>query len=291
MFWQQIVNGCAIGSIYAMITIGFSLIFAILRMINFANGTIFILGAYLTLMVFQFVPNIWFAILISMLLNGAISFCLDWFLLQALRKRKAPTISPMLVTMGLSIVIENSIQTFYGSDAKPIPYAPELGQIMLGSVRISGFQLVIFGVAVVMVVVLSVCFYKTKLGCAVQATAQNLTATDLMGINTSVIIACTFMLSAFLSTISGTMVSMYYKTVNTTMANSIGLKVFGAAVLGGIGSVPGSIVGGMLIGIFETLCAGYISAGYKDAVPFAILIIVLLVKPSGMFGKKEIVKV
>ncbi len=292
MFLQQLFNGLTIGSTYALVTIGFSLIFGILRLMNFANGAVFVLGAYFTLMIYtRITGNFVIALLASIALTGAVGFCIDRFALRTLRRKRAPRLAPMITTMGIATIIENFILNFFGSETKAVPYAPNFGFFDIGNAHIGYFQLLILGVGIVLMILVSLLVYRTKLGKAMLATSQNQMAAALMGINVQGVIAFTFFLSAVLSSISGTIVGMYYRNIDITLSAAMGSKTFAAAVVGGIGNIPGAIVGGLVVGVVETLGASYISTAYRDAIAFAILIVMLLVRPNGFFGKKDIVKV
>jgi len=286
MFLQQLFNGFTIGSTYALVTIGFSLIFGVLRLMNFANGAIYMLGGYLSVVIFTgVVQNFWIALLGSIIITGIVGFSIDRFALDLLRKKEAPPLAPMITTMGISTCIENMIMVFLGSRSKPVPYGANLGFITVGNARLGIFQVIILGIALVLMGLVSLLIYKTKIGNAMRAAAQNMAACKLMGVNVKMVISSTFLLAAVLSAIAGTIVGMYYRSVSLTMAGSMGAKTFAAAVLGGIGNIPGAIVGGLCVGIIETLGAGYVNASYRDGIAFGILILVLLIKPNGLFGK------
>jgi branched-chain amino acid transport system permease protein len=286
MLLQQLFNGFTIGSTYALVTIGFSLIFGVLRLMNFANGAVYMLGGYLTVIIFtELVQNFWLALLGSVIITGFVGFAIDRFALDTLRKKSAPPLAPMITTMGISTCIENAIMVFLGSRSKPVPYVADLGFITIGNARLGAFQVLILVIAVILMLLVSWLIYKTKIGNAMRAAAQNMVACKLMGVNVKMIISFTFLLAAVLSAIAGTIVGMYYRSVSLTMSASMGAKIFAAAMLGGIGNIPGAIVGGLCVGIIETLGAGYINASYRDGIAFGILILVLLLKPNGFFGK------
>jgi branched-chain amino acid transport system permease protein len=286
MFLQQLFNGFTIGSTYALVTIGFSLIFGVLRLMNFANGAIYMLGAYLTVVVFTgIIQNFWISLLVSIIITGAVGFSIDRFALDILRRKSAPPLAPMITTMGIATFIENAIMVFLGSRSKPVPYGASLGFITIGDARLGLFQVLILSIAIVLMLLVSFLIYRTKIGNAMLAVSQNMLAAKLMGINIRLIISCTFLLAAVLSAIAGTIVGMYYRSVSLAMSGSMGAKTSAAAMLGGIGNIPGAIVGGLCVGIIETLGAGYLNAAYRDAIAFAILILVLLIRPNGFFGK------
>lgn len=292
MLLQQLINGLTIGSTYALVTIGFSLIFSVLKLMNFANGSVFVLGAYFTLGLWTWMGgNVWAALIGSIILTGIVGYSIDRFVLRTLRTKNAPGLAPMITTMGVSTVIENAILIWFGSESKAVTFAPNLGHIEVAGVRISGLQTMILVIAMVLMGIVSWVIYRTKTGKAMLAVSQNIQAAKLMGIDVNAVISATFFVAAVLSSISGTVVGTYYRSIEVSMSSAWGNKVFAAAILGGVGNIPGAILGGLLVGIIETLGASYISAGYRDAIAFLIMIVVLLVKPTGLFGKPNVMKV
>lgn len=193
--------------------------------------------------------------------------------------------------LGMSMIIDNTIMLAFGSETKPFPNHFDFGRIEIGSVVISWVQIIILATALTLMLILSFVVYKTKIGKAMRCTSQNAEAARLMGISVNRVIAFTFIISGVLACISGNLVGMYYQTVDITMGASIGMKTFASAILGGVGVLPGAMVGGLVVGVIETFSAGYISSGYRDAISFVVLILVLLIKPSGLFGSKQINKV
>lgn len=291
MLFQQIINGLTIGSTYALVAIGFTLVFGVLQLTNFANGSLYMLGAYLTLVVYlSFNGYFILSLFISMLLTGFVGYLIDRFALRTLRKKNAPKLSGLITTLGMSMVIENSLMVFLGGESKKFP-SIKMEPIEIGNTIISGTQILILIVAFVLMSMLTIVIYKTKLGKAMRSISQNADAAQLMGININLIISLTFVLSGFLAAIAGSMVGMHYQSLKANMGQMIGMKTFASAILGGVGVLPGAVVGGLTLGIIEALAAGYISAGYRDAISFLVLIIVLLFRPTGFFGKKQITKV
>ena len=292
MFLQQIINGLTIGSVYALVAIGFTMVFGVLELTNFSNSSLYMFGAYITFLLYTATGMHFFlAFGISILLTGLLGYCIDRFALQKLRKIHAPKLSGLITTLGMSMVVDNAIMVFFGTDSKSFENFLDFGKINVGNAVITWTQIIIFVVACILMGCLSVIVYKTKIGKAMGAIAQNQDAAKLMGIDTDLIISITFVISGFLACIAGTMVAMYYQTIETNMGSSIGVKIFAAAVLGGVGVLPGAVVGGLVLGLVETMAAAYISTGYKDAISFTILIVVLLIMPNGLFGKKSINKV
>lgn len=292
MFLQQLINGITIGSTYALVAIGFTLVFGVLELTNFANGSLYMLGAYLSLVLYSSTKmNFFLAFFLSILLTGAVGYLLDRLALRRLRNKNAPKLTGLITTLGMSMIIDNGIMLAFGSETQAFPNQFDLGRIEIGGVVISWVQIIILVTATVLMAVLSLVVYKTKIGKAMRCTAQNTDAAKLMGINVNGVIAFTFIISGVLACISGNLVGTYYQTVDVTMGASVGMKTFASAILGGVGVLPGAMIGGLLVGVIETFAAGYISSGYRDAIAFVILILVLLLKPSGLFGSKQINKV
>lgn len=298
MFLQQIINGLAIGSIYALVTVGFTMVYGVLELINFAHSSFYMLGAYIALFSMTSllgsvtIPGFLIGLLLSIIITGGLGAFMDKVALEPIRKKNGEPITALLSTVGIQTAINNSILLIFGTVPVAFPDVFNLGRFTIGEDTIvQVIQVGIFTLAIVLMIVLSYLVYKTRFGSAMRAISQNSTAASLMGINVNHIITITFFIGTAVAAISGTMVGTYYQRVDTLMGASVGLKSFAAAVLGGMGSVPGAMLGGLLIGLLETLFAAYISSGYRDIVAFVILIGVLIIKPSGLFGKQTIDKV
>ncbi len=291
MFLQQLLNGIALGSTYALVAIGYSLVFGVLRIINFANGSLYMLGAYLVFVLYSAMNGqLVLAILFALLATAAAGFLVDFVGLRKLRRDNAPRMSGLISTMGIATIIENVIQIWIGTETKQFPDFLNFGSFQIGSAIVTSTQICIFFISLFLMAAFSLLVYKTKIGKAMRAVSQNMTTARLMGINVKLVISGTFMVSGFLAAVAGTMVGAYYRAIDTLMSSSVGMKTFAAAVLGGVGSLPGAMVGGLLVGVAESIGGSYISSGYRDAIAFAILILVLLIKPSGIFGKKIVEK-
>lgn len=291
MFFQQLINGITIGSTYALVTIGFTMIYGVLGLTNFAHSSFYMLGAYITLTSMAAIGmtsgGFLISLVISLIVCGLLGGLMDRITLRPIRNMKGAEISALLCTVGVQTIINNTILVIFGSETKSLPDVLNLGKFTVGNVVISRLQVVICIIAVLLMLLLSLIVYGTKYGASMRAISQNPTAARLMGIQVNKVILITFFISAAVSSIAGTMVGMYYQAVDITMATSVGSKAFAAAVLGGMGVLPGAVLGGFAIGIVETLVAGYISSGYRDAIAFAVLIIVLIVRPQGLLGQKE----
>jgi len=292
MFIQQLINGITLGSTYALTAIGYTMVFGILELVNFSHGSVYMVGAFLCLvLITSFNLGFFTAFAISLAVIGLLGVVIDRIALLPLRRRNAPKVTALISTIGVSIVLQNLIILIFGSQTKNFPLLMNFPSIQMGAFRLSALQLVILTASIVLMIGLTVLIKKTKIGKAMRATAENMEAAKLMGINVDFIIGFTFFLGASLATVAGVMVGAYYQAIDPMMGFMAGLKAFAAAVLGGIGVLPGAMLGGLLIGVSETMAAGYVHAGLRDAIGFAILITVLLIKPTGLLGKKTQKKV
>ena len=286
MFLQQLINGVTIGSMYALVAIGYSMIFSVLQLINFSNGSMYMLGAYVALMLYlRLEGHFLLAFAGSLVIVGVIGYGVDRFALRPLRKKKSNRMASLMSTFGVGIVIDNAIQLLFGSETKSFPNQLDFGSFSVGNAIVSWTQVLILLICSVLMAALSLVVYRTKAGRAMRSTAENVDAARLRGVDVKRVISVTFVVSAVMATVAGTLVSMYYRTVDLNMSAQVGMKTFAAAVLGGVGVLPGAMVGGLLIGILETLGASYISSGYRDAYAFMIMVLVLLIKPSGLLGR------
>lgn len=291
MIIQQIFNGLSIGMAYALIAVGYSLVFGILRLVNFSHGSIYAFGAHMALlfvgMNFGIIP----AVALSLLLTGLLGIAIDKTALEPLRKKHSIPIASLITTIGISNIIQNLLTAFMGSEKKPFPGLFDYGTVSLGSVQINSSQIFMFLVSLLLMIVLVIIVNKTKIGLAMRASQQNAKAANLMGINVNFIVSFTFFLGGVSAAIAGVLISGYYQIVYPTMGYMAGLKAFAAAVLGGIGSLPGSLIGGLIVGISESITATVFGSSYRDCTAFIILILVLIIRPNGLFGKKGITKV
>ncbi len=290
VFLQQIINGLSLGSIYALVALGYTMVYGIIKLINFAHGDIYMIGAYTAFLVttylhFSFFP----ALLASMVVCGLLGMAIERVAYKPLRK--APRITALITAIGISYVIEYTTQYFLGSETRTYPDILPKTIYSLGPVTISTHQIYIFAIAIVLMVGLQFIIRKTKIGRAMRAVSVDEKAAQLMGINVDHTISMTFLIGSALAGAAGILVGIYYNSINPLMGIVPGLKAFVAAVFGGIGSIPGAMIGGLFIGICESLVVAYGSSLYRDAIVYAILIIVLIVRPSGLLGKNEREKV
>jgi len=303
-FLQQLINGLALGSIYALIALGYTMVYGVLRFINFAHGDVFMLGAYVGLYSGRYLsgkmeagPSIGLALAvlaISMVVCAIVGIVIERLAYAPLRSR--PRLTVLITAIGVSLFLEYGGQQFFG--AGPHFFEPILPSYELhtGALSITSNQLIVLSVTIVLLIALTFIVLKTKMGTAMRALSFNPTAASLMGINNNVIISFTFGLGSALAAAAGILWAMNYPSINPLMGLLPGIKAFVAAVLGGIGNIPGAALGGLIIGVVETLVVGYsdllrIPPSYKDAVAFVILIVILLFKPSGLLGKSGSEKV
>ncbi len=298
-FLQQLINGLAFGSILALIALGYTMVYGILRFINFAHGDVFMLGAfagfYLTPRIAAFVPtpSIWSGLLVmlaAMLICAALGIVIEKLAYRPLRRSSKLTV--LITAIGVSLFLEYTGQLVFGAAPKSFPQLIPVYPIThLGGLSITSNQIIVLVMTVLLLVTLRFVVLKTKIGTAMRALSFNPEAAALMGINTDIVISFTFGLGSALAAAAGILFAVNYPAIDPLMGIMPGLKAFVAAVLGGIGNLPGAALGGLIIGVTETLVAGYISSTYRDAIAFGILILILLIKPSGLLGKKEIEKV
>ncbi len=289
---QQIVNGICQGSVYALIAIGYTMVYGIIKLINFAHCDIYMFGAYagyfaVSVCRFGFSGTLVFA----MVACAALGMLIERVAYKPLRN--SPKVTLFITTMGVELLLQNLIKTnvLAGPNTKSFPEILPLTSYKLGSVIISNYQIIAVLTTVLLCVILQFIIKKTSVGRAMRATSFDMDAAALMGINTNRVISLTFALGSLLAGTAGVLVGMLYPKLTPAMGVMPGLKSFVAAVLGGIGIIPGAMVGGIIMGLIETLSKVYISSGLSDAIAFSILIIILLVKPDGLFGKNAREKV
>ena len=290
-FLQQMINGLSLGSIYALIALGYTMVYGIIKLINFAHGDIYMLGAFTAFYATTFFHlNFFVALIIAMLLCGVLGVVIERIAYKPLRH--ATRITALITAMGVSYVLEYTMQYFAGSDVKTFPTdLLENTAFSLGGVRITMMQIYIFVITIILMVLLTYIVNKTKMGRAMRAVSVDEDAAKLMGINVDTTISFTFFLGSCLAGVAGVLVGVYYNSINPLMGMTPGLKAFIAAVFGGIGNIPGAMIGGLFIGIAETLVTAYGSSLYKDAIVYVILILVLILKPDGLLGKNVTEKV
>ncbi|MCI5605925.1 MAG: branched-chain amino acid ABC transporter permease [Treponema sp.] len=294
MFLQQLINGLSLGSIYALIALGYTMVYGIVKLINFAHGDIMMMGAYAGYFVLIFmgptIPGMIVAFAVSMVFCALLSLVIERFAYRPLRN--APRLNSLITAIAMELILQNVMRVlpFVGPNPRQYP-TMELRNYALGSVSISNLQLIVIISSIILMVILNVVVNYTKTGKAMRAVSYDYQAASLMGISVNKTIAITFVIGSVLAGAGGVLYATAYPQIDPVMGYMPGLKAFVAAVLGGIGSIPGAMVGGVLLGVAETLTKGFISSQYADAISFSILIVILLVKPTGIFGSKKTVKV
>ncbi|MBB4095368.1 branched-chain amino acid transport system permease protein [Ochrobactrum pecoris] len=299
-FFQQVINGLALGSIYGLIAIGYTMVYGIIGMINFAHGDVFMLGAFMALIVFLMITTFIGALpialmlllmmIVAMLLTGLWSWTMERVAYRPLRG--SFRLAPLITAIGMSIALSNFVQVTQGPRNKPVPQLLNGSYNILGTnVTISLKQIVVIVVTAVLLTIFWYIVNRTSLGRAQRACEQDRKMAALLGINVDRVISLTFVMGAMLAAVAGTLYLSFYGVISFADGFIPGVKAFTAAVLGGIGSLPGAVVGGLLIGLIEALWSAYFSIDYKDVAAFSILAIVLIFMPSGILGRPEVEKV
>jgi branched-chain amino acid transport system permease protein len=281
---QQVINGVSLGSIYALIALGYTMVYGIIRLINFAHGDIFMVGAfagYFATAVYKlsFFPALLLAMAVSALTGVLIEF------LAYRPIRKASRISALITAIGVSFLLENAGLLILKPDPRAFPEVIPLTVYNLGGLIVNNRQVLILVVTVGLMLLLQWIVRYTKIGKAMRAVANDRDAAHLMGIDVNQVITVTFALGSALAAAAGVLVGIFYNRIDPLMGIMPGLKAFVAAVLGGIGIIPGAMIGGFVMGIVEVLVVAFISSGWKDAAAFVALIIILLVRPAGLLGR------
>ncbi len=301
-FLQQTINGVTLGAIYGLVAIGYTMVYGIIGMINFAHGEIYMIGAFISIIAFSvlaalgitYVP---LAVLIVLVTAVVFTSAYGWAVERIAYRplRGSFRLAPLISAIGMSIFLQNYVQLVQGARVKPLQPVVTGGFVLLRSgnfdVSLSYIQILIVVLTIVLMVGFSLMIGRTPLGRAQRACEQDLTMAGLLGIDVDRTISLTFVLGAALAAVAGVMVSLYYGVVDFYIGFQAGLKAFAAAVLGGIGSLPGAMLGGLLIGLVEAFWSAYFTIEYKDIATFSILILVLIFRPTGLLGRPEVEKV
>lgn len=281
---QQLVNGLFLGSIYALLALGYTMVYGIIKLINFAHGEIYMIGSFIGYFVLNY-TNIGFfpAMILAMFSCAVIGVVIEFLAYRPLRK--STRIAALITAIGVSYFLQNIMIYFFSANVRPFPQAIERQTYNIGFLQVSNIQLLILGTSVFLMLVLQLIIKKSRMGKAMRAVSVDADAAQLMGINVNRTISFTFALGSALAAAGGMLIGLYYNSINPTMGVVPGLKAFVAAVLGGIGIIPGAAIGGFAIGLIETIATALGFSDYRDAVVYAILIIILLVRPAGILGK------
>ncbi|MDV7338665.1 branched-chain amino acid ABC transporter permease LivH [Terasakiella sp. A23] len=301
-FTQQLINGVTLGSIYGLIAIGYTMVYGIIGMINFAHGEIYMIGAFvsmITFLILTLLGGLWLplALLVALIMSMLFTSIWGWTVERMAYRplRGSFRLAPLISAIGMSIFLQNLVQVLQGARVKPLqPLISGGFEIMEKdgfTVTISYLQIFIIILTIVLMTIFTLIINKTSLGRAQRATEQDRTMAALIGVNVDRTISTTFVMGAALAAVAGLMVTLYYGVIDFFIGFLAGMKAFTAAVLGGIGSLPGAMLGGLLIGLIEAFWSGYFTIEYKDVAAFSILVLVLIFRPTGLLGKPEIEKV
>jgi branched-chain amino acid transport system permease protein len=289
MFWQQVINGLSLGAVYALLAVGYSVVYSILELINFAHGAVYMLGAYVTLTLMLAGVRFYLAFVIAALFCATLGIAIERFAYRPLRQtyRIAATLSAIAV----SFILQNGALLHWGAEQRVFPSIVADRPIQVAGLLVSPIQVLILGVSIAAVVAIELALRWTKVGLAIRAISQDIPIASLMGVNVNALIALAFGVGSILAALGGVLVGSYLNSIYVTMGDLATLKAFTAAILGGIGSITGALLGALILGLAESLTGAYISSGYRDAIVFIILIAVLLFRPNGLMGRRIAIKV
>ena len=302
-FFQELVNGITTGALYSLIALGFSMVYGVLKLLNFAHGDLYMVGAYIGFFVILFfggaahvsIPVPLLLVIMFVLaagLVGGLGMAIERFAYRPLRD--APRIAPLITAIGISFFLESAALLLFGAQYRVYNTSDFISLssgIRIGSVTIDSVQILVLASGLVLMTGLRMLVNRTKLGKQMRAVAGDREAAEMLGINVNFTIAATFFLGSALAGVAGVMAGLLFNTVTSTIGFIVGLKAFTAAVVGGIGSIPGAMLGGLLIGLAESFVTGYISSTYTNLIVFGLLIVVMLVRPSGLLGQVQLQKV
>lgn len=281
---QQLVNGLILGSVYALLALGYTMVYGIIKLINFAHGDLFMMGAFIGyFLINSFHLNIFVALLLTMLITACLGMLIEFLAYRPLRN--STRIAALITAIGVSFLLEYGMVYLVGAEARAFPQALKTVKYTLGPVSISNVQLIILFVSLMLMLGLQFIVKQTKMGKAMRAVSVDSDAAQLMGINVNSTISFTFALGSALAGAAGVLIGLYYNSINPLMGMTPGIKAFVAAVLGGIGIIPGAALGGFMIGLIETISVTLGFSSYRDVIVYAVLIIILLIRPAGLLGK------
>ena len=287
MLAQQLINALSLGSVYALFALGFTLVFGVLGVINLSHGAIFMLGSYIALLLIErLAMPLWLAMLCAMLATGCIGALVDYLILKPLRARNAPHLAPMIATIGVAIVFTNLAQGLFGAENQRFPAGviPE-ESLNIGALHVTALQLGIVATSFVLMLALLVVMRRTQIGRALRAIAESPKAAYLLGINVEGLFLLTSFAAAALGGAAGVLVGLSFNAISPFMGQPMLHKGIAVIILGGMGDIRGALIGGLFLGFAEVLTVAYLSSDFRDAVAFGLLFLILLIRPSGMFGR------
>jgi branched-chain amino acid transport system permease protein len=293
ILFEQLINGITQGSVYALLALGFTMIFGTLRMVTFAHGEVYMIGAYVGFEVIRLLhPSFFLALAVAMAATALLGIIIEILAFHFLRD--APHATSLLVTIGISILLVNLAQLIWGPETKAVSYSlldkMDYGEIEIGGIYISYLQMAVLGVTVLLMALLYILINKTKLGMVIRATAQDYEAAYAMGVGVNGIFMIAFAIGSMLGGVAGVLIGVYYNLFYPTMGGLYGLKAFSASVVGGLTSLPGAVVAGLIIGIVETFSVEFGASNFRHLFSFLFMILILLFRPGGLFGSRELIQ-
>ena len=281
---QQLVNGLILGSVYALLALGYTMVYGIIKLINFAHGDIYMMGAFMGYFLINSLQlNFFLALILAMGGTALLGVLIEYLAYRPLRN--STRIAALITAIGVSFLLEYGMVFFVGANTRPFPQVIQTVRYTLGPISVSNIQLMILGISIVLMLALQFIVQKTKMGKAMRAVSVDSDAAQLMGINVNRTISFTFALGSALAGAAGVLIALYYNSLEPLMGLTPGIKSFVAAVLGGIGIIPGAALGGFVIGLLETFATAIGLSDFRDAIVYAILIVILLIRPAGLLGK------
>jgi branched-chain amino acid transport system permease protein len=297
-FIQHVINGISLGSIYALIALGYTMVYGILQMINFAHADVYMIGAFTAYYAAKWfgleghpgIGTLMILLVVSMVVCSLLGLAIERFAYRPLRK--APKLNVLITAIGVSLLLQYTGQVIFGADPKVFPEVmDDFVLVSFGGIDLKSSDVTVLAVSLIAMLALNFIIQKTKIGRAMRSVSANAPVAALLGVNTNRIISYTFIIGSSLAAIGSVLVGMKYPKIEPLMGMMIGLKAFVAAVLGGIGNVPGAVLGALIMGLSEEMVVAYISSTYRDALAFGILILILIFKPAGLLGKYAVEKV
>ena len=281
---QQLVNGLILGSVYALLALGYTMVYGIIKLINFAHGDIYMIGAFMGYYLINILKfNFFLSLILAMIGTAILGVLIEFLAYRPLRN--STRIAALITAIGVSFLLEYGMIFFVGANTRSFPQVIKTVRFNLGPISISNIQLLILGISIFLMVALQFIVQKTKMGKAMRAVSVDSDAAQLMGINVNRTISSTFALGSALAGAAGVLIALYYNSLEPLMGMTPGIKSFVAAVLGGIGIIPGAALGGFVIGLLETFATALGLSDFRDAIVYAILIVILLIRPAGILGK------
>lgn len=286
MLIEQLINGLTLGSIYVVVALGYTLVFGVLNIVNMGHGEIFMFGAFMGVIVTNSLGlPLYVAFFVAIIITGILGYFLERFALRPLRGKEGVShLAPLISTIGVSIFLENAAHHFFGAGNHPFRTSFSELKITIGSTTVYYVQILIFIIAILLMFGLTFWLSKTKAGKALRASAENLAVASLLGVNTKRMITQTVIIASAMGGIAGILVGIAFNSVNPQMGLSFGLKGLAIIILGGLGNVRGAMAGGLILGLSETFLVAYGNSGYRDAIAFIAIIVILIVRPQGLFG-------